>query len=196
VRIQTHDSRVSADVSWYGDADDRLPAACLRALGLPAESSVICRDPLGCATALCVALPSGITLDAELRAMPPNHFTFFHRQYLKFEKFQAHLANERTWLAWVRTALSALTVSLSILALLGDIRPSLSGLLISVGGGFVISVFTMFVSGWLRYARTRDVLMLEKCKVPTHLHRAGLSHQARVVFLLLALLTVNFLLLG
>mmetsp|Transcript_13409 Transcript_13409/g.41489 ORF Transcript_13409/g.41489 Transcript_13409/m.41489 type:complete len:196 (-) Transcript_13409:799-1386(-) len=178
VRIQTHDSRVSADVSWYGDADDRLPAACLRALGLPAESSVICRDPLGCATALCVALPSGIT------------------QYLKFEKFQAHLANERTWLAWVRTALSALTVSLSILALLGDIRPSLSGLLISVGGGFVISVFTMFVSGWLRYARTRDVLMLEKCKVPTHLHRAGLSHQARVVFLLLALLTVNFLLLG
>ena len=33
---------------------------------------------------------------------------------------QAHLANERTWLAWVRTALSALSVAFSLLTLSDD----------------------------------------------------------------------------
>jgi uncharacterized membrane protein YidH (DUF202 family) len=36
---------------------------------------------------------------------------------LRLERVQAHLANERTWLAWVRTSLSALTIAFSLLTL-------------------------------------------------------------------------------
>jgi uncharacterized membrane protein YidH (DUF202 family) len=36
---------------------------------------------------------------------------------LRLERVQAHLANERTWLAWARTSLSALSVAFSLLTL-------------------------------------------------------------------------------
>lgn len=44
----------------------------------------------------------------------------FRGELLKFERVNAHLANERTWLAWIRTALSALTCAFSFMTLSSD----------------------------------------------------------------------------
>ena len=118
----------------------------------------------------------------------------FRKQLIKFENIQAHLANERTWLAWVRTALSALSVAFSLLTLAGDsTRSWLAALLFLLGSGFIISVFTAFATGWFRYARIRDILMLAKREIPIHLHRVGVSHQARFTGFLFSFLTVIYL---
>ena len=188
-------SASTAEIMWYGGcvSDDQVRADALMALGVSAKSDIVCRDAHGDVVALCPCLPSGLTLDAELRGINHKNSIRFRGQLIKFENVQAHLANERTWLAWVRTALSSLTVSLSILAAVTDSKGTLAVLFFLLGGGFVALVIVTFVTGWLRYARISDVLMLTKRDVPAQLHRAGLGHQARFMFILFAFLSVLFL---
>lgn len=188
----------SVEVGWYGGrqvSDSQVRSLALKALGLPSGVDLICKDPRdGSVVALCAALPSGVTLDVETSTTGRKATGAFRKEMIKFENIAAHLANERTWLAWVRTALSALSVAFSLLTLVGDSEKAwLSVMLFCLGSGFIVSVFTAFVTGWLRYARVRDVLMLAKREVPTHLHRVGVSHQARYMCLLFVGLTVTYL---
>jgi len=186
----------SAEVGWYGSpVRDEFQSLTIKALGLSPGIHLICRDPRDkSVVALCAALPSGLTLEVELSAFDCNVTSVFRKQLIKFENIQAHLANERTWLAWVRTSLSALSVAFSLLTLVGFNKTSwLAAMLFLLGSGFIISVFTAFVTGWLRYARIRDVLMLTKRKVPTYLYRVGISHQARFVCVLFVILTIIYI---
>lgn len=186
------------EVGWYGEnlvSDGEIQSLVLKTLGLSSGVDLICRDLRDrSVVALCAALPSGLTLDVEISVAGRDETGVFRKQLIKFENIQAQLANERTWLAWVRTAISALSVAFSLLTLVGDSEKSwLASLLFLLGSGFIISVFTTFVTGWLRYARVRDVLMLAKREVPTHLHRVGVSHQAKFLCILFVFLSIIYL---
>lgn len=184
------------EVGWYGPVSDaQVQSLAIKTLGQPPGMDLIYRDPRDrSVVALCGVLPSGLILDVEMRATSRGVTGTFRKQLIKFENIQAHLANERTWLAWVRTSLSALSVAFSLLTLVEYSKKAwLSAMLFLLGGGFIISVFTTFVAGWLRYARVRDVLMLAKREVPTHLHRIGISHQARFLCILFVILTIIYL---
>lgn len=187
------------EVKWYNLScvnDDQVRALFLRALGLRADANLICRDPKDeSVVALCSALPSEQIFDAELQVISPKTSNIFRTRLVKFEKIQAHLANERTWLAWVRTALSSLSISFSLLAFVRDYGTQrLAVPLFALGSGFVASVFTMFITGWLRYLKVRDALMLMSCRFPANLHRVGLGHQSCILFILFVSLTITYLL--
>ena len=188
----------SVDVVWFGGrqtSDVAIQSLVTRALDLSSGADVLCRDPRdGSVVALGAALPDELALEVQVLMMRRTSSSTFRKQLIKFENIQAHLANERTWLAWVRTSLSALSVAFSLLTLVGDSRESwLAVVLFILGSGFVVSVFTAFVTGWLRYARIRDVLMLTKREMPAHLHRIGVRHQARLIGILFILLTATYL---
>lgn len=82
----------------------------------------------------------------------------FRGELLKFERINAHLANERTWLAWVRTALSTLSCAFAFLSLTSsgvyDVFVYILGCL------FCVSVILVYVTGWLRYTRVKVILGL------------------------------------
>ena len=120
----------------------------------------------------------------------------FQKQLLKFDRLSAHLANERTWLAWVRTALSAVSIAFSLLSLTDDTVKWLEVTLFVIGCLFVVNVLLTFVTGWLRYTRVKDVLMLSKRELTDNFQRLGVSHQARFLSALLVVLTLVYVLFG
>jgi uncharacterized membrane protein YidH (DUF202 family) len=201
VKLRVHGNGMDVqwfDVKWFGVqlvTDAAVRSLVTKALGLPAGTDLVCRHSCdGSVVALGAAIPDGLLLDVHVSMTGCRVAGAFKKQLIKFENIQAHLANERTWLAWVRTSLSALSVAFSLLTLVGDSRESwLAVVLFILGSGFVVSVFTAFVTGWLRYARIRDVLMLTKREMPAHLHRIGVRHQARLIGILFILLTATYL---
>ena len=164
-------------VTWYGHATEEcIRVLYLQTLGLPKNANILCTDQDGIVVTLCAALPAKLTIDVKLISSDQSTSNILRKQAVKFENVQAHLANERTWLAWVRTALSSLSISFSLLALLRDSKaPWLGVSLFSLGGSFVAAVFTTFIAGWFRYTRIRHFLVLAKRKLPYRLHRVGLS---------------------
>lgn len=111
----------------------------------------------------------------------------FRGEMLKFERVNAHLANERTWLAWVRTALAVLGVALSLLSLMSDLG-TVSGdsLALVLGVAFVLCTMFTYLTGWLRYSRVKEVLTWQGSQVKAKFGRFGLGYQAR--FLAIALI--------
>ena len=197
VKLRLHGTN-GVDVRWCGAewvTDAAIRSLVTKALGLLVGPDIVCRHPCdGSFVALGAALPDGLLLNVHVSAAGRRSTGVFRKQLIKFENIQAHLANERTWLAWVRTSLSALSVAFSLLTLVGDSRESwLAVVLFLLGSGFIVSVFTAFLTGWLRYARIRDVLMLTKREMPAHLHRIGVRHQARLIGILFILLTATYL---
>lgn len=117
----------------------------------------------------------------------PGGAEVFRGELLKFERVNAHLANERTWLAWVRTALSVLGVALSLLSLADDLGSvSMDSLALVLGVAFVLCTLFTYVTGWLRYARVKEVLAWQGAQVKAKFGRFGLGYQAR--FLAIALI--------
>ncbi|CAM9831414.1 unnamed protein product [Discosporangium mesarthrocarpum] len=112
----------------------------------------------------------------------------FRGQLLKFERINAHLANERTWLAWVRTALAVLTMAMSLLSLTEDLSSSIRILGLMLGVVFMTCTLFTYLTGWLRYSRVKQVLAWQGEEVRAKLGRFGLSYQAK--FLGLALVFV------
>lgn len=104
----------------------------------------------------------------------------FRGELLKFERVNAHLANERTWLAWVRTALSVLGVALSLLSLADDLGTvSMDSLALVLGVTFVLCTLFTYLTGWLRYARVKQVLTWQGDQVKARFGRFGLGYQAK-----------------
>lgn len=191
---------LTVDLVWFEGQQEQMSDAAIhllatKVMGLPATADIMCRDPRdGSVVAMGASLPDGLEVDVSMLTTGRSATGTFRKQLIKFENIQAHLANERTWLAWVRTALSALSVGFSLLTLIGDSKRNWFAVLaFLLGSGFLISVFTAFTTGWLRYARIRDVLMLAKRDVPTQLSRVGVSHQARLMGFLFTFLTIMFL---
>lgn len=112
----------------------------------------------------------------------------FRGELLKFERVNAHLANERTWLAWVRTALSVLGVALSLLSLADDLGTvSMDSLALVLGVTFVLCTLFTYLTGWLRYARVKEVLTWQGDQVKARFNRFGLGYQAKFLGIALIL---------
>ena len=198
-RVQTPTGR-RAEVGWYeGTSDAGIVQLFASALNIDTSAGLVARDPSdGSIVALNQFLPQGMLVEIDdtpnpAAASPP---AAFRGQLLKFERIQAHLANERTWLAWVRTALSALSIAFSLLSLTDDTEKWLEVTLFVIGCLFVVNVLLTFVTGWLRYTRVKDVLMLSKRELTDNFQRLGVSHQARFLSALLVVLTLVYVLFG
>ena len=101
----------------------------------------------------------------------------FRGELLKFERVNAHLANERTWLAWVRTALSVLGVALSLISLTDDMgSASMDSTALALGVAFVLCTLFTYMTGWLRYARVKEVLTWTGSQVKGKFGRFGLQY--------------------
>lgn len=117
----------------------------------------------------------------------PGAATAFRGEMLKFERVNAHLANERTWLAWVRTALSVLGVALSLLSLSDSLGSTfLDSLSLALGVAFVMCTLFTYLTGWLRYTRVKEVLTWTGSQVKDSFGRFGLHYFTR--FLAIALI--------
>ncbi|CAN0067004.1 unnamed protein product [Ascophyllum nodosum] len=104
----------------------------------------------------------------------------FRGELLKFERVNAHLANERTWLAWVRTALSVLGVALSLLSLMDDMGTvAMDSLALVLGVAFVVCTLFTYMTGWLRYTRVKKVLTWTSDQVKGSFGRFGLQYFTR-----------------
>ena len=192
---QSASSERNCEVKWYGRvSDDHVRVLVTSALGIPVGTDIVGRVDQKI-VALNGALPDGVTVAIATATTAPTRA--FRRQLIKFENIQAHLANERTFLAWARTALSSLSIAYSLLSLVSEAEATwLQISLYLVGSAFVVSVLTTFLTGWLRFARVRDVLTMAKLSskhVIVHFHRIGLSHQAFFLAALCVLLTAIYL---
>jgi uncharacterized membrane protein YidH (DUF202 family) len=194
----------SQSVRWYkGSSAASIQQSIATALDIPPGKMVMAREDVngGAVVALSDAIPSGSNLVIEpwdesiaSKSAKAGRTTQFRGQVLKFERVQAHLANERTWLAWVRTALSALSISFSMLTLADDATSTWLSVSLFVVGCFMVSnVLFTFVTGWLRYVRVKDVLMMEKSEMTENFGRFGLSHHARFLAVLLLTITAMYI---
>ncbi|CAM9733625.1 unnamed protein product, partial [Ectocarpus fasciculatus] len=101
----------------------------------------------------------------------------FRGELLKFERVNAHLANERTWLAWVRTALSVLGVALSLISLTDDMgSATMDSTAMALGVAFVACTLFTYMTGWLRYTRVKEVLTWTGNQVKGRFGRFGLKY--------------------
>ncbi|CAM9259694.1 unnamed protein product [Ectocarpus sp. 12 AP-2014] len=101
----------------------------------------------------------------------------FRGELLKFERVNAHLANERTWLAWVRTALSVLGVALSLISLTDDMGSrTMDSTAMALGVAFVACTLFTYMTGWLRYTRVKEVLTWTGSQVKGRFGRFGLKY--------------------
>ena len=101
----------------------------------------------------------------------------FRGEVLKFERVNAHLANERTWLAWVRTALSVLGVALSLISLTDEMgSATMDSTALALGVAFVLCTLFTYLTGWLRYARVKEVLTWTGSQVKGKFGRFGLQY--------------------
>ena len=194
----------STTVGWYkGSSAASIQQSIATALDIPPGKMVMAREDMkgGHVVALSDAIPSGAKLVVEpwdesvaSSLSKAGRTTQFRGQVLKFERVQAHLANERTWLAWVRTALSALSISFSLLTLADDATSTWLSVSLFVVGCFMVSnVLFTFITGWLRYVRVKDVLMMDKSEMSENFGRFGLSHHARFLAVLLLAITAMYI---
>ena len=108
----------------------------------------------------------------------------------KFERMTSHLANERTFLAWVRTAVSV--AGLAITFSTEFYRPNLSNLY-WVGSIFAWLVgISFFGSGVNRYWTVKDVLNRRKEDITNNWGRKGISTVVVLFGVLLALVSALF----
>lgn len=75
------------------------------------------------------------------------------------------MANERTFLAWLRTSLSLVTIGIGIVQLFkiqakqDEISDSLNELAKLVGAGFIVLGVTTLILGSLRYFKVQSMLL-------------------------------------
>lgn len=117
-----------------------------------------------------------------------NRAKEFRGELLKFERVNAHLANERTWLAWVRTALSVLGVALSLLSLMDDMDSTgMDSIALALGVAFVVCTLFTYMTGWLRYTRVTKVLTWTGSQVKGTFGRFRLQYFTRFLGIALVL---------
>ena len=90
----------------------------------------------------------------------------FQGQLLKFERINAHLANERTYLAWARTVMSIMTVAFALkseaLSSFDDFW-SITWFISSVL--FLSLANYVWYNGWHRYVRVKDICLMVDLKL-------------------------------
>ena len=72
--------------------------------------------------------------------------------------YRTHLAAERTWLAWWRTALAAAAAGLAVGRLLPEVTAGTTWPYVVLGSGYALVAVALMVGGGLRQARVRAAL--------------------------------------
>ena len=168
--------------------------AIREALDTPPEWRVILHDLEDSSiVAVTASLPSGLRTKAEVKAPAPAptengngtpSSTNTRASLLKFERINAHLANERTWLSWVRTTLATITCAFSFLNLSSNIE-HWSLILFILGCVFVACALLTYITGKLRFQRLKTVLSMPYSTLAPKFRRFGMGHHATLFGLLI-----------
>lgn len=117
----------------------------------------------------------------------------FQKQLLKFDRLNAHLANERTWLAWIRTTFSLLTCAITLQAESEDASTTTWHRMLYFTGCLCIVAMEMtYLTGWSRYAKVKDILKLNKSDLQPKMGRLKIKYQTQVTFATLVLIAVLY----
>lgn len=185
-------------IGWFqGTSDIALRETIKETLRMPPDSCVVLKDNNSIIYAINQHLPDQVHLIAELRT--PDNFVVlddkssnksgssnsnataasntFRGELLKFERINAHLANERTWLAWVRTALSTLSCAFAFLSLSNS--STYEVVVYILGSLFCLSVLFVYYTGWLRYNRVKLILGLSYSEMKNTFDRVGVHWIAK-----------------
>ena len=170
------------------------------------------RGSSGSSGAACVEEENHPLLGAAAPMLPPQEMTTssegrggevhsseaaFRGQLLKFERINAHLSNERTWLAWVRTSLSLVSCAFTLLdESLKETRAAWSVTFFITGCLFVSCVDLTWLTGWFRYRQTKDVLALPKDAIPGKFIRFRMHFQAHYLGVLLTITLIIYIISG
>jgi len=120
----------------------------------------------------------------------------FRSSLLKFERINAHLANERTWLAWIRTAVSVLGCSFSFLGIANSSAPVAAWACVGLGCGFVVATCATFYTGWSRYKQVKFLLSQRLEDLNENFDRLGVGYQSRLLGMLFFLTSILYFLGG
>jgi len=124
----------------------------------------------------------------------------FQGQYIKFERVLSHLASERTWLAWLRAAMTLLSVSFTLWELYAklssDSHPVLKTVVYWLGIGYAVVVPLTIVVGWVRYEKTKTILSLPDASLHQHFGHLGVTIQACLLGAVLVITVVSYWSLG
>mmetsp|Transcript_42534 Transcript_42534/g.113590 ORF Transcript_42534/g.113590 Transcript_42534/m.113590 type:complete len:182 (+) Transcript_42534:1072-1617(+) len=127
-------------------------------------------------------LISAISLEIVRIAAPFVNVHIHRTHHLQFERVLSHLANERTWLAWVRASLTLLSNAFTIYTLYKEIDskdyPSIHRSLRYLGMGYVVIVPITCIVGWLRFERTKYILGLTDASLHDFFGTLGVVIQA------------------
>ena len=117
----------------------------------------------------------------------------FQKQLLKFDRLSAHLANERTWLAWVRTTLSLLSIAFTVRGEMSSAKNSgWMTTLFVVGCATIICVEITYFTGWVRYHKVKAVLQTESLALQPKLGRFKLKLQTYSTFAVLVAIALAY----
>lgn len=123
--------------------------------------------------------------DAEFRGQS------YQNQLTKFNRILAHLVNERTVLAWLRTNLAFITLSFKYMKLANafeDMRDTTASIMLLVCGGiFMVLLPVSWWSGYHRYAKCKELLDYDITRISAYLHKMGFDLDTSVFFLLVSL---------
>lgn len=160
------------------------------------------------------SLPSGLCCQAEVKAPTINSsrqvsYESEHDEFgeitqdrapnsaatratlLKFERINAHLANERTWLSWVRTTLATMTCAFAFLNLTAH-NDTWGTAVFVLGSLFIGCAAVTYITGRLRFQRLKRILSLEYSMLVPKFKRFGMAHHAVFVAVLVAATCVAY----
>lgn len=104
----------------------------------------------------------------------------FQNQLIKFTRILAHLVNERTFLAWLRTDLALLSLSFKYLKLANkyylDETNFAALLLFFCGGVMIFAVPITWYSAVKRFQTCRDMLDFDITRITDYLHIMGFDY--------------------
>ena len=184
-------------------------APALQLSASPSGPALSANDPIPNVAwaSLSSAAPMRVTDDPLPLAMQPSASSeglpddpAFQGQYIKFERVLSHLASERTWLAWLRAALTLLGVSFTLWELYAkvssDSQPILKEVVYWLGIGYAVVVPLTIVVGWVRYEKTKAVLALSDSRIHEHFGHLGVKLQACTLGIVLLMTIVSYSSLG
>jgi len=207
---------------YHGCTEEGLNLMIKCAFSISNKTRFLLIDPNdGCVVAISPSIPSGLELELrcledEPEAIKPqmqehhshlkhkdpddhgcseegtNFNQKFQGELLKFERINAHLANERTWLAWVRTALAVLAAAFSFLNLTQSFVGGAQIYVFCLGCFFIANTLVAYFTGWFRYSQVRDILGLPGHQMKPNFNRLGLGYQAKFLGALLIVTAISY----
>ncbi len=117
----------------------------------------------------------------------------YQSQLLKFQRILAHLVNERTVLAWLRTNLAFVVIALKFMVLAktySSVGSTVSMILYSIGGLYMLLLPLSWYSGFDRFRRCKEMLDYDISEISRYLYKMGFDTDILALFILIV---VSFL---